>query len=115
MPIRNEGGNSHITRYSTLPGGDYTFHVISQSQNDPSKRHEATIKLHKKKKLSEETWARVVGAVLALGLVGGIVYLVMKQRSAKKLADAEAQRKIEEEFTERTILTISNTIDAKDE
>lgn len=115
MPIRNEGGNSHITRYSTLPGGNYTFHVISQSQNDPSKRHEATIKLHKKKKLSEETWAQVVGAVLALGLVGGIVYLVMKKRAAKKLAEAEAKRKLEEEFTERTILTISNTIDAKDE
>jgi energy-coupling factor transport system substrate-specific component len=115
MPIRNEGGNSHITRYSTLPGGDYTFHVISQSRNDPSLQHETSIKLHKKKKLWEERWAQIVGALLALGLVGGIVYLVMKKRAAKKLAEAEAKRKLEEEFTERTILTISNTIDAKDE
>jgi len=114
-PIRNEDGNSHTTRYSTLPGGNYTFHVISQSRNDPSKRHEASIKLHKKKQLWEERWAQIVGALLALGLVGGIVYLVMKRRAAKKLAEAEAKRKLEEEFTERTILTISNTIDAKDE
>ena len=115
MPIRNEGGNSHITRYSTLPGGDYTFHVISQSRNDPSLQHETSIRLHKKKKLSEETWAQVLAAFLALGLVGGIVYLVMRWRNAKKLAEVEAKRKLEEEFTERTILTISNTIDAKDE
>ena len=114
-PIRNEGGNSHITRYSTLPGGDYVFHVISQNRNDPSKQHEATIKLHKKKKLSEKTWAQVLAAVLSLGLACGIVYLVMQRRNAKKLAEAEAKRKLEEEFTERTILTISNTIDAKDE
>jgi len=114
-PIRNEDGNSHTTRYSTLPGGNYTFHVISQSRNDPSKRHEASIKLRKKKQLWEERWAQIVGALLALGLVGGIVYLVMKRRAAKKLAEAEAKRKLEEEFTERTILTISNTIDAKDE
>ena len=114
-PILNEGGNSHITRYSTLPGGDYTFHVISQSRNDPSRRYETTIKLHKKKQLWEERWAQIVGALLALGLVGGIVYLIMKRRAAKKLAEAEAKRKLEEEFTERTILTISNTIDAKDE
>ena len=114
-PIRNEGGNSHITRYSTLPGGNYTFHVISQNQNDPSKQHETVIKLHKKKKLTEETWARVAAAILSLVLVGGIVYLVMRRRTAKKLAEAEAKRKLEEEFTERTILTISNTIDAKDE
>ena len=120
-PIRNEGGNSHITRYSMLPGGNYVFHVISQNKNDPSKVHEATIRLYKKKKLWEETWAQVVGAVLALGLVGSIVYLVMRRRNAKKLAEAEAKRKqaedkrkLEEEFTERTILTISNTIDAKD-
>ena len=114
-PIRNEGGNSHIQRYSTLPGGDYVFHVISQNQNDPTKQNEATIKLHKKKKIWERTWARVVALLLSLWLVGSIVYLVMKRRSAKKLAEAEAKRKLEEEFTERTILTISNTIDAKDE
>jgi len=114
-PILNEGGHSHVTRYSTLPGGDYTFHVISQSKNNRDLQHEATIKLHKRKKLSEETWAQIVAAILALGLVGGIVYLVMKSRAAKKLAEAEAKRKLEEEFTERTILTISNTIDAKDE
>ena len=114
-PIRNEGGNSHITRYSTLPGGDYTFHVISQNQNDPSMQHETKIKLHKKKKIWEETWAQVVAAALSLWLVGSIVYLVMRRRTAKKLAEAEAKRKLEEEFTERTILTISNTIDAKDE
>lgn len=114
-PIRNEGGNTHITRYSTLPGGDYTFHVISQSRNDPSLRHEAAIKLHKKKQLWEERWAQLLAMLLSLGLVGGIVYLVMQRRAAKKLAEAEAKRKLEEEFTERTILTISNTIDAKDE
>ena len=114
-PIRNEGGNSHITRYSTLPGGNYVFHVISQNRNDPTKLHEATIRLHKKKKLYEEPAAQIAAVFLALGLVGGIVYLVMKRRAAKALAEAEAKRKLEEEFTERTILTISNTIDAKDE
>ena len=114
-PIRNEGGNSHITRYSTLPGGEYAFHVISQNKNDPTQQHETTIRLHKKKKIWEETWARVMAILLALLLVGGIVYLVMQRRTAKKLAEAEAKRKLEEEFTERTILTISNTIDAKDE
>ena len=114
-PIRNEGGNSHITRYSTLPGGNYVFHVISQNRNDPTKLHEATIRLHKKKKIYEEPVAQIAAVFLALGLVGGIVYLVMKRRAAKALAEAEAKRKLEEEFTERTILTISNTIDAKDE
>ena len=28
-----------------------------------------------------------MGALLALGLVGGIVYLIMKRRAAKKLAE----------------------------
>ena len=53
--------------------------------------------------------------LMHLGLAGGVTYLVMKRRHAQKLAEAEAKRKLEEEFTERTILTISNTIDAKDE
>lgn len=114
-PIYNEGGNSHITRYSTLPGGDYVFHVISQNRNDPTKVHEATIKLHKKKQIWEERWAQALGVLLALGLVATVVFLVMRSRHAKQLAEAEAKRKLEEDFTERTILTISNTIDAKDE
>ncbi len=114
-PIRNEGGNTHVTRYSTLPGGDYVFHVISQNRNDPSKRHEATIKLHKKKKMWEEPAVQIFAALVSLAAAGGIVYLVMRRRSAKKLAEAEAKRKLEAEFTEQTILTVSNTIDAKDE
>lgn len=114
-PIRNEGGNTHITRYSTLPGGNYVFHVISRNRNDPNKVQETTIKLHKKKRLWEEKWAQFVAVLLLIILVGGIVYLIMKNRAAKKLAEAEAKRKLEEDFTERTILTITNTIDAKDE
>ena len=38
-----------------------------------------------------------------------------KKRNEKKLAEAEARRKLEEEFTERTILMMSNTIDARDQ
>jgi len=140
--IHVEGKQNHEMHYSTLPGGKYVFHVLARSRdNSYQSKMSATFK--KPKTLAEETWARALFVLIGGWLLIRFTYLYTKKRNEKKLAEAkkeaetanhiaeleaknakaekeraeaaEAKRKLEEEFTERTILMMSNTIDAKDE
>ena len=140
-PIHVEGKQNHEMHYSTLPGGKYVFHVLARSR-DNSYQNEMSAAFRKPKTLAEETWARILFVLVGGGILIYLTYLFTKKRNEKKLAEAkkeaetanhiaeleakhakaeqeraeaaEAKRRLEEEFTERTILTISNTIDAKD-
>ena len=140
-PIHVEGKQNHEMHYSTLPGGKYVFHVLARSR-DNSYQNEMSATFRKPKTLAEETWARILFVLVGGGILVRLTYLFTKKRNEKKLAEAkkeaetanhiaeleakhakaeqeraeaaEAKRRLEEEFTERTILTISNTIDAKD-
>ena len=141
-PIHVEGKQNHEMHYSTLPGGKYVFHVLARSR-DNSYQSEMSASFNKPKTLAEETWARALFVLIGGWLLIRFTYLYTKKRNEKKLAAAkkeaetanhiaeleaknakaekeraeaaEAKRKLEEEFTERTILMMSNTIDAKDE
>lgn len=154
-PIYVEGKQAHDVHYSTLPGGEYVFHVIARSRNK-TYQSEMTATLKKQKTWTEENWVRALFLLVGGGLLIRLTYLITKKRNEKKLAEAqreaavakkiaeleaknalaekeradaeaekaraekeraevaELKRRMEEEFTERTILTISNTIDAKD-
>ena len=112
--IHVEGKQSHEMHYSTLPGGKYVFHVLARGR-DNSFQSEMSASFNKPKTLAEETWMRALILVVGGGLLIRFTYLYTKKRNEKKLAEAEARRKLEEEFTERTILMMSNTIDARDQ
>lgn len=114
QPIRVEGKHNHEMHYSTLPGGKYVFHVLARGR-DNSYQSEMSASFEKPKTLAEETWMRVLILLTGSVLLIRLTYLFTKKRSEKKLAEAEARRKLEEDFTERTILMMSNTIDARDE
>lgn len=112
--IHVEGKQSHEMHYSTLPGGKYVFHVLARGR-DNSFQSEMSASFNKPKTLAEETWMRALVLLVGGWLLIRFTYLYTKKRNEKKLAEAEARRKLEEEFTERTILMMSNTIDARDQ
>ena len=96
--------------YTNLPGGDYAFHAYAVDEYG-QRSNEINIQLIKEKKVHEHAWFWVISALLALSLVVGIAFLIIRQKTRQALRKQLEYKNI----TVESIQAIARTIDAKDE
>ena len=96
--------------YTNIPGGTYKFHVYSVDEFG-QKSNEITIELIKDKKIHEQAWFFIVIAIISLGLILLITYLIIHTKTQQSLKKQLEYKNI----TIESIQAIARTIDAKDE
>ena len=69
--------------YTNLPGGDYTFHAYAVDEYG-QRSNEINIQLTKEKRVHEHAWFWVISALLALSLVVGVAFLIIRQKTRQK-------------------------------
>lgn len=95
--------------YTNLPGGEYTFRYKAVS-SDGVASEEQTIIITKEKSLFEHVWIWILIGVLVAGAAYICARLIMNAKVTAEKKKKEDYKRI----TDQGLLTIANTIDAKD-
>ncbi|MBR4496177.1 MAG: HD domain-containing protein [Acholeplasmatales bacterium] len=103
-------GENRSIYYTNLAGGTYKFHVYAVDEYGQSS-NEVTIDLVKEKKMHEEVWFWVIVALLSLGLIALILFIIIHSKTKQSLKKQLEYKNI----TLESIQAIARTIDAKDE
>ncbi len=103
-------GNNRSIYYTNLAGGNYKFHVYAKDEYGQLS-NEVTIDLVKDKKVHEEIWFWVIVAILSLGLIIFVSFLIIHIKTKQSLKKQLEYKNI----TVESIQAIARTIDAKDE
>ena len=103
-------GNNRSIYYTNLAGGNYKFHVYAKDEYGQLS-NEVTIDLVKNKKVHEEIWFWVIVAILSLGLIIFVLFLIIHIKTKQSLKKQLEYKNI----TVESIQAIARTIDAKDE
>jgi len=96
--------------YTNLRGGNYRFHAYAIDEFG-QKSNIIDIQLVKDKQIYEEIWFWVVAGVLALLIVVGVAFLIIRIKTRQALKKQLEYKNI----TVESIQAIARTIDAKDE
>ena len=96
--------------YTNLPGGNYKFHIYAVDEYG-QQSNEVTINLVKEKKVYEQIWFWIVIALLALGTVVLVAFVIIQIKTKQSLKKQLEYKNI----TVEAIQAIARTIDAKDE
>ena len=102
--------DNRSVNYTNLPGGDYTFHIYAVDEYGQIS-NQVGIHIIKEKHIYEEIWFWVIAVILALSLVVGIAFLVIRIKTRQALRKQLEYKNI----TVESIQAIARTIDAKDE
>ena len=102
--------NERSINYTNLPGGNYTFHAYAVDEYGQIS-NQIEIRLEKEKKIYEHIWFWIVVALLALLVVVGITFLIIRSNNKRALRKQLEYKNI----TLESIQAIARTIDAKDE
>jgi signal transduction histidine kinase/ligand-binding sensor domain-containing protein len=97
----NYVGNVNIASYSNLPGGNYTFRVMSTNSEGIWSERVATLRIRIIPPFWQTTWFQIVGSLVALSLVVGIIMLRTRQIG-------NINRQLEQQVAERTKELIQN-------
>ena len=103
-------GNNRSIYYTNLAGGNYKFHVYAKDEYGQLS-NEVTIDLVKDKKVHEEIWFWIIIAILSLGLIIFVLFLIIHIKTKQSLKKQLEYKNI----TVESIQAIARTIDAKDE
>ncbi len=95
--------------YTNLSGGSYTFKAYVIDEYGQAS-NEISISINKPKRVTEEAWFWVLMIILAILLILGFNFIVIKRRTKKAEKRANEYR----EITVESIEAIARTIDAKD-
>ena len=104
------GGDDYSINFTNLAGGHYRFHAYAVDEFGQTS-NEIEIELIKEKKLYEYVWFWIVAGLLALALVSGIAFFIIRQKTRQALKKQLEYKNI----TVESIQAIARTIDAKDE
>ena len=103
--------------YTNLPAGSYTFHVAVLNSRADHILAETTYKIEKEKEINDNWWFRVYVGVVAAVIVWYLGWLFFRTQIQKTIR----MQKMELEWTKKQlqmgnemILTIAQTVDAKD-
>ena len=103
-------GDDRDINYTNLRGGSFTFHMYAVDEYGQTSNH-INIRLIKEKHIYEYIWFWIVAAVLALSLIVGIAFFIIRQKTKQALKKQLEYKNI----TVESIQAIARTIDAKDE
>jgi signal transduction histidine kinase len=92
-----DAGTRRSADYGYLSPGDYTFRVIACNNNGVWNEQGTTLALTVQPHVWQTGWFRLLGAVLAAMVVGGLVWFETRRRMRRKLDRSERQRAIERE------------------
>ena len=104
------GGDDYSINFTNLAGGNYRFRAYAVDEFGQVS-NEIDIQLIKERKLYEYVWFWIIAGILALGLVVGIAFLIIRQKTRQALKKQLEYKNI----TVESIQAIARTIDAKDE
>ena len=104
------GGDDYSINFTNLAGGNYRFRAYAVDEFGQVS-NEIDIQLIKERKLYEYVWFWIIAGILALGLVIGIAFLIIRQKTRQALKKQLESKNI----TVESIQAIARTIDAKDE
>ena len=104
------GGDDYSINFTNLAGGSYTFRAYATDEYG-QKSNEVVVTLIKEKKIVEHIWFWIVAGILALAVVVGIAFLIIRQKTRQALKKQLEYKNI----TVESIQAIARTIDAKDE
>ncbi len=90
-------GNVRVVRYSRLPPGDYRFLVSACNEDGVWNETGAAVALVVLPPYWATWWFRTLGALVVLGVVGGIVFYLSTQRLQRQLATMKQQEALEKE------------------
>lgn len=92
-----EAGQSRRATYPRLPAGSYEFRVIAGNNSGVWNESGANLALTVSPFFWETWWFKIGGGVVTVGLAGGSVFVVVRQRYRRKLRRLEARRALEHE------------------
>ena len=102
--------NERSINYTNLPGGNYTFHAYAVDEYGQIS-NQIEIRLEKEMYIHEHIWFWIFVALLALLVVVGITFLIIRSNNKRALRKQLEYKNI----TLESIQAIARTIDAKDE
>ena len=102
--------NDRSINYTNLSGGNYTFHAYAVDEYGQASNH-IEIQLIKELKIYEHVWFWILVGVLALSLIVGVAFLVVRTKTKQAIKKQLEYKNI----TVESIQAIARTIDAKDE
>jgi ligand-binding sensor domain-containing protein/signal transduction histidine kinase len=92
-----EAGTQRSVRYSYIPPGDYTFHVIACNNDGVWNEKGASLAFTMLPRFWQTWWFRVTAGVAACAGVAGSVLVETRRRMRRKLERLERQRALERE------------------
>ena len=104
------GDDDRSIYYTNLAGGSYKFNIFVVDEYGQVS-NQVTINLTKEKKILEYVWFWIILALLALGLVVFVAFLIIHIKTKQSLKKQLEYKNI----TVESIQAIARTIDAKDE
>lgn len=102
--------NDRTIYYTNLAGGEYKF-IIKAVDEYGQESNTVTINLVKEKQIYEQIWFWIVLAILSLGLIVFITFIIIHIKTKQSLKKQLEYKHI----TVESIQAIARTIDAKDE
>lgn len=102
--------NDRTIYYTNLAGGEYKF-IIKAVDEYGQESNTITINLVKEKQIYEQIWFWIVLAILSLGLIVFITFIIIHIKTKQSLKKQLEYKHI----TVESIQAIARTIDAKDE
>ena len=103
-------GEERNINYTNLPGGEYTFRAYAIDEYG-QKSNQIEIRLIKEMKIYETAWFWVLIGLLALSVVVGGAFFIIRLKTSQALKKQLEYKNI----TVESIQAIARTIDAKDE
>ena len=104
------GGDDYSINFTNLAGGNYKFRAYAVDEYG-QESNEVVITLVKEKKIIEYVWFWIISGILALLIVVGIAFLIIRQKTRQAIKKQLEYKNI----TVESIQAIARTIDAKDE
>lgn len=80
-----------------LPPGKYQLYVLGANYEGVWSNEPLILKIEILPPWYQTTWARIIFALLALGVVGGIFYSISRNRYQKKLQQLEMEQEVQKE------------------
>ncbi len=113
-PVTVKGKNYHEATYTNLKGGNYTLHIRAWNGDGVVSEQELILPIKKEYTVLEYPAVRGLCAILGLLFLyfGGQYYVRIK--TMRRVKKAEDRQKEYQTITNEAILSIANTIDAKD-
>ncbi|NHM13750.1 HD domain-containing phosphohydrolase [Xiamenia xianingshaonis] len=104
--------------YTNLRSGSYTFHVAVLDSKTGKPIAENTYQIVKDREIYDNGWFLIYVAIVSLILTAYLTWLIVRKRAQKMLLQQQMKLELAEkqlQMGNETIMTIAQTVDAKDE